>query len=192
MAPEHCRHRGDHRPDVALRNDNLVREDTRGFLGNCPAGATDERRHHHCRERIEQRITQPDAKQRAEDRARRQHIAAGVPGVRSKHFALEAPRLAFLVGHDEQVDDQCDRHDADPFREDPGCAAVHQSVVGGAQHLHEHENQEHQDAERGERLVLAMAVGVVGVRWPACDGHTHERDHVGGGVGQRVEAVGED
>ena len=58
--------------------------------------------------------------------------------------------------------------------------------------LDQDDDQEHEDAERGHRLVLAMAVRMVRVRRPPRRRHADERDDVRGRVGQRVEAVGED
>ena len=52
--------------------------------------------------------------------------------------------------------------------------------------------RKHQDAERGHRLVLAMTVRMVLVRRTPRDGNADERDDVGGRIGQRMKAVGED
>ena len=47
-------------------------------------------------------------------------------------------------------------------------------------------------AERRERLVLAVPVGMVGVGGSPGDGHPHDADHVRGGVQKGMEAVGAD
>ena len=46
------------------------------------------------------------------------------------------------------------------------------------QHLDQHDHEEDQNAERGHRLVFAMAVWVIGIRRLARDGHADQRDDV--------------
>ena len=128
--------------------------------------AGDEQRGH----RVEQGIAPPDAHQRAEHRSGRQHVAARVLGVGAQHLALQPSPCAHLVRDDAQVDDERESHQGDAFGEDARRAAVDESIGGSGQHFDQDDDEEDEDAERGHRLVLAMAVRVLGVRRPSCDG----------------------
>ena len=58
--------------------------------------------------------------------------------------------------------------------------------------LDDDQQQEHENSGGGERLVLAMTVGVIFVRRLARGAHGDDAHDVRGAVGQRVEAVGDD
>ena len=152
----------------------------------------DERRHEQCGHRVEQRVAPPHAEQRTQHGGRGQHVAARVLRVGVEDLALEATPCAQLIAHDEHIDDERHRHHADALREHARRPAVDQAIGRGRHHLQEHDDEEQQDADRGHRLVLAVAVRVIPIRRPARDRHADQRHHVRRGVGQGVKAVGED
>ena len=63
---------------------------------------------------------------------------------------------------------------------------------GGAPNLEHGDEEEDEDAGRGQRFILAVAVGMVFVGRFACGAESDEPDDVRRGVGERVVAVGDD
>ena len=53
-----------------------------------------------------------------------------------------------------------------------------ESIGGGCQDLDQDDDEEDENPERRHRLVLAMAVWMLRVWWPARDGDTNQRNHV--------------
>ena len=142
--------------------------------------------------RIELRVAQPHAGERHDDRARRQHVAARVRRIGQQQLAVQRPPALRFVAHDQQVDAERDQHDHEAGRRDVGHVAGAQPAERALQDLDHHQEQEHEDAGGGERLVLAMAVGVVFVRRLARRAHGDDGHDVRRAVGQRVKAVRND
>ena len=66
------------------------------------------------------------------------------------------------------------------------------SLERRGQDLRASEQHHRRDAERGERLVLAMAVGMIGIGRLARGGHADQTHDVGRAVQQRMNAVRRD
>ncbi len=73
-----------------------------------------------------------------------------------------------------------------------GAAPLHSRVHRCPDHLDDDDEQQAEDAGRGERLELAMAVRMRPVGRPLRNPHGDEREDVGPRIGERVKAVGED
>ena len=81
--------------------------------------------------------------------------------VGQQQLALQRPPALRLVAHDQQVDAERDEHHDEAGRRDLRGAAAAQPAERALQDLDHDEEQEDEDAGGGERLVLAMAVGMI-------------------------------
>jgi hypothetical protein len=100
--------------------------------------------------------------------------------------------LLRFVAHDQQVDAERHQHDHEAGGRDLRRVAAAQAAECALQNLDYHQEQEHEDAGGGERLVLAMAVGMVVVGWLTRRAHGDDGHDVRRAVGQGVKAVRND
>ena len=155
-------------------------------------GMPDEPCYEQGRQRVEQRVSQPDADERAQHGTRRQHIASRVLGVGQQHLARQPPACALLVLDDEHVDDERHRSSARCPRGTPAALPLHQPNRRGSQHLHQHDDEEQHDRDRGHRFVLPMAVRMVVIGRAPRHRYADQRHDVRRGIGQRMEAIRDD
>ena len=119
--------------------------------------------------------------QRPEHGNRRQHVAAGVLGVRAQHLALAAGGSgASSYQTTAMLTISVTVISAMPSGKTRGMPPFIKPIDRRRDDLHQHDDQEHQDGERRHRLVLAMAVRVVGVGRPPRGRDADERDDVRG------------
>ncbi len=191
MAADHAGNAHHDGLEIRLGDDDPIAQDLRRRGRDLHAGVTDEPRDDERRERVEDRPPQAGAGQRRDDRQRGPHVAARLQRVGQQHFAAQPPRLARFVADDPQVDRDRDDHDQEARARDLGrCASAGEVVERVAQDLEDDEQQDEGDAGGRDGLVLAMAVRMILVRRPLRRAHADEADEIGGGVGQRVKAVG--
>ena len=121
--------------------------------------------------------------------AGRQHVAARVGGVGHQELALELAPAPRLVADDQQVDRQRDEHHHEAGRGHVRHVAAPKPAERALHHFDHDEEQEYEDACRGEGLVFAVTVGMIFVGRLARGAHRDDAHDVRGAVGQRVKAV---
>ena len=174
-------------------NDDLVGQDPRRLLRDAPARVADEAGDEQRRHRVEQRDspTRRRAARRAPLRSSARRCAcAWRRRAAPRSSAARPSRISYATTN--RLTTSVTAMRPMPSGKTRGVPPLTNRSAAARQHFDQHDDQEDQDAERGHRLVLAMAVRMVGVRRPARDRDADQRDDVRRRVGQRVEAVGED
>jgi len=193
MAAEDARHAHHDVLHVLVLHDDAVAQDAGRRVEDLPAAVADEPRDDKGAERIEDRPSEPGAGERGDDGQRRPDVRARLHRVGGEHLARKFLRFARLVpDHDQVHRHGDDHHDEAGHRDLVGRRSAGEVIERVSQDFQHHQRREADERPRRDRLELPVAVRVVGVGRLARRPDADEADHVGGGVDERMEAVGKD
>ena len=194
VAAEHARHAHHDALEIGVGDDDAIAEDAGRGARDLIAGVADEAGDDQRRQRVEDRQAEPRADERGDDGQRRPDVAARLRRVGQQHLAAEPLRLARFVRDHREVDDDRRRASRRSWRSRSRAAA--DRPVRWLKALRSTStttsSRNTRDRRGGNGLVLAVPVGMVLVGRLPRRAHADEADDVGRGVGERVEAVGQD